>query len=379
MGEAAGTMTDCSVSGVLSGHHAGGLAQSRLGGLVGYLDGGVIESSKVFNFEILESDDNYYSGGLVGRSYQGRISSSSVEDSKIYARTYSGGLVGYSFGTPSSIENSYTLNTTVEGTASGAVAGGLAGFSGTVEITGSHVKNGAVTAVNGDSHAGGILGNATGTPSIINSFVKNVDVSGSGYAGGIVGVGNAGFYSSYVDSTSSVLGASAGGLIGFSSNGHIIYSYSHAPVQGSRRIGSVAGRIHVTEINRSYGAGSLSATSGTNPTIGGLVGSSQSSHIHDSFWDTETTSQANSAPGGPGGTDHGGPFTGPGSALGTNDIKTDCAEGATDGICKLGSAFVYKQGSYPKLKECIENCSHSNILEQVHGEALLDGQDESLY
>ena len=382
VGEAAGTITNCSVSGVLSSHYPSLIISNRLGGLVGYLNRGVIESSKVFNFEILESDDNSYSGGLAGRLLGGRISSSSVEGSKIYAHGYSGGLVGNSEET-SSIENSYTLNTMVKTTASHAQAGGLVGGSSdTLKITGSHVKNGTVTTVNAHSQAGGILGYTGGTAHIINSFVKNVDVSGSSRAGGIVGHGEGKprIYSCYVDSTSSVLGATVGGLVGYSnSGGGIFYSYSHAPVQGSGRIGSVAGRIHMTEINRSYGAGSLSATSGSEPTIGGLVGSSQSSHIHDSFWDTETTSQANSAPGGPLGMENGGPFTGPGTPLGTNDIKTGCAGGVTTGICALGNAFVYEQGFYPKLKECIENCSHSNILEHVHREALLDGQDESLY
>ena len=381
VGEAAGTITNCSVSGVLSSHYPSLIYSNRLGGLVGHLNGGVIESSKVFNFEILESDDNSYSGGLVGRLYGGRISSSSVEGSKIYAHRYSGGLVGNSEET-SSIENSYTLNTTVKVTASHAYVGGLVGGSSeTFKITGSHVKNSTVTTVNAHSQAGGILGYTGGTAHIINSFVKNVDVSGSNRSGGIVGdgEGQVRIYSCYVDSTSSVLGASAGGLVGFSNNGGIFYSYSHAAVQGSRRIGSVAGRIHVTEINRSYGAGSLSATPDSSPNIGGLVGSSQSSHIHDSFWDTETTSQANSAPGGPLGSEHGGPFTGPGTPLGTNDIKTGCLGGATNGICGLGSAFVYEQGFYPKLKECIENCSHSDPAQHVHGETLLDGQDESLY
>ena len=353
---------------------------------MGYLRGGEIKFSKVFDFEILEGDDHYRSGGLAGL-FEGSISSSSVEDSKIVAPGRVGGLVGESRGS-STIQDSYTLNTPVKGTHANSRAGGLVGRSSdALKIMGSWVKNTTVTAVIGNSHAGGILGRVADYPDrdtviIINSFVKNVDVSGSGYVGGIVGdgEGKAGIYSSYVDSTSSVLGTSAGGLIGFSnSGGNIFYSYSHAPVQGSRRIGSVAARIHQTEINRSYGAGSLSATSGTNPTIGGLVGSSQSSHIHDSFWDTETTSQANSAPGGPLGTDHGGPFTGPGTPLGTNDIKTGCAEDDTNGICALGSAFVYQQGSYPKLKKCVRHCSDSNALNHVHGEALLDGQDESLY
>ena len=383
VGEAAGIIEHCSVSGVLS-NSAPGFGGGYLGGLVGHLNGGEIESSKVFNFEILESDDNKYSGGLAGQLSEGHISSSSVEDSKIRAHTYAGGLVGNSYGT-SSIEDSYTLKTMVKTTLSYARTGGLVGASSlvtysdvqTLKIMGCHVKDGTV---HGGNYTGGILGRVSGIALIINSFVKKVEVSGSTYVGGIVGDGHGSvrIHSSYVDSTSSVSGETAGGLAAYSrTGGSIFYSYSHAPVQGSVTIGSVAGKIEQIEINRSYGAGSLSATSNSSPTIGGLLGTSQSSYIHNSFWDTQTTSQTSSAAGGD--EEHALAYSGPGTGLGTNDIKKVCAEEDTNGICALGSAFVYEQGSYPKLKECIENCSDSNALNHIHGEALLDGQDESLY
>ena len=374
VGEAAGTIKYCSVSGVLSNKHPSGSAWSRLGGLAGHLNGGVIEFSKVFDFEILESNDPndpYRSGGLVGELSGGRIASSYVKNSKLHSRYEAGGLVGYSSGT-STIENSYTLDTTVKGYRCGGLVGGS---NSVLEIMGSYVKN---TTVQGDYQAGGMLGHQLGTALIINSFVKSAEVSGGNWAGGIVGRGATRIYSSYVDSTSSVSGASAGGLVGHSSTGGgIFHSYSHAPVQGSSTIGSVAGEILQTEINQSYGVGSLSATSESAPNIGGLVGSSQSSHIYHSFWDTETTSQTNSAAGGPSGHAEG--YTGPGFALGTSDIKTGCAAGATTGICALGNAFVYDQGSYPKLRKCVANCSDSNPLSHAYGETLLDGQDESLY
>ena len=115
--------------------------------------------------------------------------------------------------------------------------------------------------------------------------MKNTGVSGSASAGGIVGQGEAKIYSSYVDSASRVSGATAGGLVGESvTGGNIFHSYSHARVEGSSSIGSVAGKILQTKINGSYGVGSLSAISGNSPDIGGLVGSSQSSHIYNSFW-----------------------------------------------------------------------------------------------
>ena len=136
---------------------------------MGYLNGGVIESSKVFNFEILEGDDPYRSGGLVGLLSGGSISSSYVEDSKIHAYEYAGGLVGESSGT-STIEDSYTLNTTVKGTGSVVRGGGLVGTK---------------LEAFWETH----LGRVYGTALIINSFVKNTGVSGSASAGGIVGEG----------------------------------------------------------------------------------------------------------------------------------------------------------------------------------------------
>ena len=56
------------------------------------------------------------------------------------------------------------------------------------------------------------------------------------------------------------------------------------------------------------------------------------------------------------------------------EYKGRLCRGATSGICALGSAFVYEEGSYPKLKKCIRNCSDSNLSNHVYGADLLDGQ-----
>ena len=65
---------------------------------------------------------------------------------------------------------------------------------------------------------------------------------------------------------------------------------------------------------------------------------------------------------------------GPGTGLGTENIKVACGEGATNGICALGNAFVYEQGAYPKLKKCVGYCSDSDPSSHVHGADLLGGQ-----
>ena len=72
-------------------------------------------------------------------------------------------------------------------------------------------------------------------------------------------------------------------------------------------------------------------------------------------------------------------YTGPGTGLGTENIKVGCAGGVTSGICALGNAFVYEQGAYPKLKKCLGYCSDSDLSRHVYGTDLLDGQDGSLY
>ena len=49
--------------------------------------------------------------------------------------------------------------------------------------------------------------------------------------------------------------------------------------------------------------------------------------------------------------------TAQGTGLSTTEMKAACAGGSTTGICALGSAFVFTQGSYPKVKKCESDCN----------------------
>ena len=61
-----------------------------------------------------------------------------------------------------------------------------------------------------------------------------------------------------------------------------------------------------------------------------------------------------------------------GAGLPTASMKVACAPSSTTGICVLGSAFVFTQGSYPKIKKCTSGCDTGS---PVLSNDLVIGQD----
>ena len=92
-------------------------------------------------------------------------------------------------------------------------------------------------------------------------------------------------------------------------------------------------------IVNSYGTGSVGGSGTKKGISGGVSGST----LTNNFWDTETTGQAVD--------------TSQGAGLPTASMKVACAPSSTTGICALGSAFVFTQGSYPKIKKCTSGCN----------------------
>ena len=101
-------------------------------------------------------------------------------------------------------------------------------------------------------------------------------------------------------------------------------------------MGNVA---YSSSIINSYGTGLLGGPGAKK----GIAGSVSSSTLTNNFWDTETTGQAVD--------------TDQGAGLPTASMKVACAPSSTTGICALGSAFVFTQGSYPKIKKCTSGCN----------------------
>ena len=128
----------------------------------------------------------------------------------------------------------------------------------------------------------------------------NVDVQGGTYTGGLVG--NNGLVIVACSVTGVVSGGgSVGGLVGDNFGGTIIASYSAASVADGSNTGGLIGSNFVGTIIASYSIGSVSDYDGVGGfvEVGGLVGSNFADRgtARDSYWDTQTSGQSESAGG----------------------------------------------------------------------------------
>lgn len=118
-----------------------------------------------------------------------------------------------------------------------------------------------------------------------------------GRVGGIAGGSNALITQSYA--TGSVYGQTrVGGLVGVNGeNGEITNSYSRGSSTGQSNVGGLVGRCGYGVITNSYSTGAVGTAEWAEPTyIGGLLGREQGScEVNNSFWDTETSGQADTA------------------------------------------------------------------------------------
>ncbi|MBQ7901245.1 MAG: Ig-like domain-containing protein, partial [Clostridia bacterium] len=172
------------------------------------------------------------SGTIENCSSRGSISNSSENTER-----YCGGLVGINTGTITLSNSSVTV------TCPGWEAGGLAGRSNNGTITYSY----ATGAVSG-RYAGGLAGRVYNTDSSVTSLVSNCyaggDVSGTEYAGGLIGFsdvysGNRGYISiEYSYATGKVDGGNSnGGLVGYHNTrdrNFIRYSYYNSANTGNK-------------------------------------------------------------------------------------------------------------------------------------------------
>ena len=131
----------------------------------------------------------------------------------------------------------------------------------------------------------------------------NVDVQGGLYTGGLAG--DNGIVIVACSVTGVVNGnIQVGGLVGDNSNGTVIASYSTASVGyagggfGERAFGGLVGDNQLGTITASYSIGSVTSDFGE---VGGLVGLSSNfggrGTASDSYWDTQTSGQSESARG----------------------------------------------------------------------------------
>ncbi len=229
-----GTITNCYATGSVE-------AGNGVGGLVGYNYRGTITNSYATT-----SVWGNYSGGLVGWNY-GTVTDCYTTGS--ISGRYSGGLVGWNYGI---VTNCYTT-----GSVSWSYSGGLVGWNvGTVTDC---YSTGSVSG----SRSGGVVGyNEYGT--VTNCYATG-SISGN-YSGGLVGYN---YYGTVTNchAEGDVSGYYAGGLVG-RNYGTITNCYSEGDVSGYYYIGGLVGRNYDGTISNCYATGSASG----NQYVGGLVG-----------------------------------------------------------------------------------------------------------
>ena len=122
----------------------------------------------------------------------------------------------------------------------------------------------------------------------------DVQVTGRSEVGGLIGANGVTIAACYV--TGSVTGDSeVGGLVGSNFSGTVVASYASASVMGEREVGGLVGQNFAGHVVASYAAGSVTG----NSEVGGLVGGNafDSGTATDSYWDVQTSGQAQSAGG----------------------------------------------------------------------------------
>jgi hypothetical protein len=211
-------------------------------GLFGVVEtGGVIENVRVIYGNITGYEGV---GSLV--AYNRGIVSNSYANSCVTGDLYVGSLVGVNGGT---VNNSHSSN---------SVAGrdGVGGLVGKNEGTVSDSYS--IGTVNGNDLVGGLAGKNEGTVS--NSYSIGT-VAGNDFVGD---------------------------LVGFNS-GTVSNSYASSTVIGSNFVGGLVGRNEAV-VSRCYSAGSVTG----HEHAGGLVGQNLYGVVSNSFWDTQTSGQADS-------------------------------------------------------------------------------------
>lgn len=252
-----GNISNCSVSGVITG-------QTSVGGIAGENNLGIIENCHSHGSIIALGNNG---GGLVGRN---RLTST--------------------------ITGSYS---TAEVTGSGNNSyGGLLGWNDSI-VTDSY----ATGTVTGIIYCGGLVGrNYRG--SISNSYATGNVYGSSNSIGGLAG-GNGGLEAALIINCyalGNVQGdSSVGGLVGENRNhGIISNSYALGDAWGSNSstfqfgVGGLLGELHIgATVEYSYSTGQVTG----NPPMGGLIGHNRGGSISVSYWNTQTSNQNTSAGG----------------------------------------------------------------------------------
>ena len=231
-------------------------------------------------------------GRTSGSSFKGILDGKGFKISDLYINRYDEeyiGLVGNSFA-PAKITNVNMINVNITGLGHvGALVGNLFGTLSNCTSSGS---------VTGDHYVGGLVGNCT-TFANISGCSSTVSVSdfdlSSGYSvGGLVGRGSGTINNSFTNGSVNSGAVMTGGLVGFANWANISNCHNAGPVNGSNTVGGLVGFCTSGTMYCSYSTGPVRGLA----TFGGLIGTLMySPTFTECYYDMETSGTNKSAGG----------------------------------------------------------------------------------
>jgi hypothetical protein len=210
----------------LSGDHVG---MFRL------INGGTVSNLTINNSS---AQGQAYVGVLAGGTAGfGIIDHVIITNSNAMGEGYIGGMVGSLF--RASVSDSYTSNTTVNGTNVSGITSQIGGLTGEInmsDVSRTYVLGGGVTGNINDptqaQYTGGFAGDDGNGANIEDSFTT-ADVSGHHYVGGMSGrVNDSAYVSSYASGDVTGSGSNVGGFAGALYEGVITNSFATGAVSG---------------------------------------------------------------------------------------------------------------------------------------------------
>jgi uncharacterized protein (TIGR02145 family) len=249
-------------------------------GLCAYLNASEITKSSTTDFSIKPTNTINYTGGIVGGIINSNIDSCHCENLIISTNknaSHTGGICGYLEGALSKIYHSYNENgrfTMAGGSNLGGIIGNATGSTTTVNTAYCYNLNTEITAA--ISNVGGIAGSHSGAGIAYcynkGGFIKNTGASCQNIAG-IVGGGTTNHYGphkyvfNYAPVTSN--GSKVGGICGYADGG-ITNSGNFGPVKGVSYVGGIMGhQYYGHEQSNNFNVGDIT---GSGDYVGGIVG-----------------------------------------------------------------------------------------------------------
>lgn len=204
-------------------------------------------------------------GALVGQVASGTVLDNIHTSGTVFAADYTGGVVGKATGTGIVFE-SLSSTATVVGVHD---VGGIAGLS--QAVVSNITASGNVSATEGASGAGGVIGEFTGS-AIANASASG-NVTGVGNVGGLIGLWNANTNATGLSASGNVTstGNGAGGVVGsMGTNRSAIFTNFTASgsVTGTNNVGGLVGSADT--IN---GGAATGVVTGSGSAAGGIAGS----------------------------------------------------------------------------------------------------------